>query len=118
MSHHVPHQLPGAKEAVWTLTGTCGAGALAMIGAPWWARVICVVAGLAYGSLQAVFPQCSADRLAWWTDRRRYMMQRERRREATLPPRELTTEPGGGTRPKSISSDASVPEHDLNRRAA
>ncbi len=72
MTHHAQDGRPGAKQATWALVGTCSAGALTMISAPWWVRVVCMLAGFAYGALRAVFPQRSADRLTWWTDRRQY----------------------------------------------
>ncbi|MFF9705398.1 hypothetical protein ACF1FE_30140 [Streptomyces griseofuscus] len=53
-------------------------GALAS-GAPWWALTGCTVLLLTVSALQTVFPQESADRLAWWQDRRRYLRARPRR---------------------------------------
>jgi hypothetical protein len=44
--------------------------------APWEAVFLLSVFGLAVIGLQGVFPQSSADRLAWWRDRRH---SRERR---------------------------------------
>jgi hypothetical protein len=76
MTHHAQDGRPGAKQTVWALAATCSAGALTMVDAPWWVRVLCVLAGLAYGALQIVFPRRSADRLSWWTNRRHYRAMR------------------------------------------
>lgn len=51
--------------------GITGPVGLRMSGAPWWATLISCVLFLSTICLQSVFPQESADRLAWWKDRRR-----------------------------------------------
>jgi hypothetical protein len=62
-----------------------GSGSLTsiLLGAPWWltaAVFSCFALGLIVVAVQSVFPQESADRLAWWRDRRRH--QRLRRQTA------------------------------------
>ncbi|MGW3038158.1 hypothetical protein ACWDCB_44115 [Streptomyces sp. NPDC001178] len=58
-----------------------------LAGAPWWAVTGCTVLLLGVIALQTVFPQNSADRLAWWKDRRRYRSPRPRRdRPPAVPP--------------------------------
>jgi hypothetical protein len=76
-----------------TLSGAGGFGGTMvshMAGAPWWAITVCVVLVLGVVALQSVFPQDSADRLAWWTDRRRYREPRPRR---DRPPASVTQPP-------------------------
>jgi hypothetical protein len=51
--------------------GIAGPVGLHVSGAPWWATLITCVLSLSVICLQTVFPQESADRLAWWKDRRR-----------------------------------------------
>jgi hypothetical protein len=55
--------------------------------------MVCVLASLAYGALQAVFPQRSADRLAWWADRRRHKAARLSQCQC----RQLTTKAAGAS---------------------
>jgi hypothetical protein len=60
-----------------------GGAASVLIGAPWWLTAVsfgCLALGLIVAAIQAVFPQESADRLAWWRDRRGH--QRLRRQAA------------------------------------
>ncbi|MFF7358357.1 hypothetical protein ACFZA1_37880 [Streptomyces filipinensis] len=76
--------------------GICGVLVVANAGAPWGARIGCTVLLLAVIALQTVFPQDSADRLAWWKDRRRYRRHRPRR---DRPPRRRRR--GTGSRPQS-----------------
>ncbi|WP_217547678.1 hypothetical protein [Streptomyces sp. GbtcB6] len=72
-------------------TALSGAGGLGgvlvshLAGAPWWAIIGCIVLLLVVVGVQSVFPQDSADRLAWWKDRRRYQARRDRP-PAALPP--------------------------------
>ncbi len=70
MTHHAQNAPPGMQHAISAFAGTGVGCSLGLIGAPWWVRLVCVLAGFAYATLQAVFPQHSADRLTWWTDRR------------------------------------------------
>lgn len=44
--------------------------------APWWTVLLLCGAAAAYGVLRMVFPQESADRLAWWKNRREYQTRR------------------------------------------
>jgi hypothetical protein len=67
------------RNAVSGVGGVGGALVGLMAGAPWWALTVCVVLVLGVIALQSVFPQDSADRLAWWKDRRRYREPRPRR---------------------------------------
>ncbi|MFG3660924.1 hypothetical protein [Streptomyces sp. NPDC047706] len=46
--------------------------------APWWVSVPCLGAAAGLSALRTVFPQNSADRLAWWRDRRRHQERRTR----------------------------------------
>jgi hypothetical protein len=46
-----------------------GLGGLWTVDAPWWAVFLLSVMGFTLACLQAVLPQESADRLAWWRDR-------------------------------------------------
>lgn len=60
-----------------------GLGA-ALVGAPWWAVVLCLGLSLAVVAVQVVFPQESEHRLGWWKDRRanryrRHQLRRNRR---------------------------------------
>jgi hypothetical protein len=48
-----------------------GLSVLWIAGAPWWAVFLLSVMGFAVACLQAVLPQESAHRLAWWRDRRK-----------------------------------------------
>jgi len=54
----------------------------ALVGAPPWCVIACLALSLALGALQVVFPQESADRLAWWTGRRSYLSQQRLLRTA------------------------------------
>lgn len=51
-----------------------------LLGAPWWLTAEVFTLYLVVVAVQSVFPQESADRLAWWRDRRRH--QRLRRQTA------------------------------------
>jgi len=79
---HQSHKagLPSATHTIWQVAGTCGAGVLWAVGTPWWVRAICIVPAFGYAVVLAVFPQRSADRLAWWRDRRRHKEARRRSR--------------------------------------
>ncbi|MER5228160.1 hypothetical protein [Streptomyces flaveus] len=59
-----------------------GGLAAAMVGAPWWAVVICLGLSLVVTALQLVFPQESEHRLGWWKDRRAYRHRRRQLRQA------------------------------------
>lgn len=79
---------PGMRN---TLASTGGAGGVLvahLAGAPWYALTGCTVLLLVVIGVQSVFPQESADRLAWWKDRRRDRRSRLRgdRPPAALPP--------------------------------
>ncbi len=58
-----------------------------MAGGPWWAAFLLTVLGLVLGLVtvlvRIVFPQDSADKLAWWRDRRRTSRQRAVRLPST-----------------------------------
>jgi hypothetical protein len=71
---HQAHQdeLQPATRTILQVAGTCSAGILWAVGTPWWVRAVCIAAGFGYAVVLAVFPQRSADRLAWWQDRRRH----------------------------------------------
>ncbi|MFD5516297.1 hypothetical protein [Streptomyces sp. NPDC127066] len=56
--------------------GSVSGLAAALVGAPWWAPVLCLVLALGVTVVQIVFPQDSTDRLAWWTDRREHKQRR------------------------------------------
>lgn len=43
-----------------------GGGTAAALGGPWWATVLALALASLTAALQLVFPQNSADRLAWW----------------------------------------------------
>jgi membrane protein implicated in regulation of membrane protease activity len=64
---HLPFAVALAPAAVSLIA--------ALAGAPWWMAVIAflwLLCALVVVLVQLVFPQESADRLAWWRDRRRY----------------------------------------------
>jgi hypothetical protein len=48
-----------------------GEAAVRKFGAPYWAVALFLALGLAVACLWIVFPQDSADKLAWWRERRR-----------------------------------------------
>ena len=52
-------------------TTVVGLSALWIAHAPWWAVFLLSAMGFAAACLQAVLPQESAHRLAWWRDRRK-----------------------------------------------
>lgn len=56
------------------------------LGAPWWAVAVSLISfAVALGVAcvaRAVMPDRSADRLAWWQDRRRYLERRKRQRRS------------------------------------
>lgn len=57
------------------LSGVLGLGSTITLGAdraPWWIVLVSGMLGTLVIGLQSVFPQDSADRLAWWRDHRRY----------------------------------------------
>ncbi|WP_369780172.1 hypothetical protein [Streptomyces sp. R33] len=56
--------------------------AQALVGAPAWCIVTCLALSLGLGLAQAVFPQESADRLAWWEGRRSYLTRRRQLRNS------------------------------------
>ncbi|NYH55355.1 hypothetical protein HNR06_004944 [Nocardiopsis arvandica] len=66
------------------VTGLAGVVS-ALAGAPWWltaAAFGCFMLVLLIAAVQSVFPQESADRLAWWRDRRLYQhLRRHRNRQ-------------------------------------
>lgn len=67
-SHDKPEASPAKNHSALIASiggGLGGAGALGA-GAPWWAFMACLVAGLLCAMVNSVFPQESADRLAWW----------------------------------------------------
>lgn len=56
--------------------GVAGVGlALAWSGAPWWATLLVVLVFCPVLLVQAIFPQNSRDRLAWWRDRRKHIRE-------------------------------------------
>ncbi|MFG2716454.1 hypothetical protein ACGFX2_38930 [Streptomyces goshikiensis] len=63
--------------------------AQALMGAPAWVIVACLALSLGLGGLQAVFPQDSADRLAWWEGQRAYLLRRRELRDARSRERQL-----------------------------
>jgi hypothetical protein len=57
------------------LSGVLGLGSTITLGAdraPWWIVLVSGMLGTLVIGLQSVFPQDSADRLAWWRDLRLY----------------------------------------------
>jgi hypothetical protein len=88
-----PGGLSNATRTVLQVAGTCSVGILWAAGTPWWVKAVCIVAGFGYAIVQAVFPQHSADRLAWWEDRRlhkeRLIGNAKAAERGTLAPREL-----------------------------
>ena len=63
--------------------------AAAVSAVPWWAVLCLAVLSLLCSALRAVFPQDSADRLAWWERR---WAQKSARDEQAEPPRERQRE--------------------------
>jgi hypothetical protein len=64
-----------ATRSMSVFTPVVVAGSWA-VGAPWWALCPLCVLGLVAASLTTVFPQDSADKLAWWTERWRAKQRR------------------------------------------
>ncbi|MGW3399939.1 hypothetical protein [Streptomyces hydrogenans] len=58
-----------------------GLGA-ALVGAPWWAVVLCLGLSLVVVAVQVVFPQESEHRLGWWKDHRESRHRRHRLRQS------------------------------------
>jgi hypothetical protein len=67
--------LPGRGFAAVAAVLGSQAG-LRAAGAPWWTICLLGTFGLAAMCLQIVFPQDSPDRVAWWSERRRYHRRR------------------------------------------
>ena len=49
-----------------------GQAGLRAAGAPWWTVCLLDMLGVAMICLQIIFPQDSPDKVAWWSERRRY----------------------------------------------
>ena len=85
---------PASSQAVpygRLLSGTASLGGpigLSAGGAPWWIVLLSSTLGLVVICLQGVFPQNSADRLAWWRD-----LRRSRERKATRRAQKQSAEP-------------------------
>ncbi|HTX26606.1 MAG TPA: hypothetical protein VME19_06280 [Streptosporangiaceae bacterium] len=74
--------LPGRGFAAGAAILGSQAG-LRAAGVPWWTICLLGTLGLAAMCLQIVFPQDSPDKVAWWSERRRYQRRqgcRSRRR--------------------------------------
>lgn len=54
------------KNNTGVIMSVGGSTGLALAQAPLWAMVVCIIAGLLCALVNSVFPQDSADRLAWW----------------------------------------------------
>jgi hypothetical protein len=82
-----PQTRPIIPTALASLTGTVSA----IAGVPWEITITVViftlVVSLAVVVLESVFPQESADRLAWWRDHRRHRRLRKNTRTQTPPHR-------------------------------
>lgn len=74
------------------MTGLGGPVGLRACGAPWWIVFLASTLSFTVICLQSVFPQNSADRLAWWRDLRRSRERRAVRRAQKRP----ATGPGEG----------------------
>ncbi|MFF0033978.1 hypothetical protein ACFYS7_38750 [Streptomyces avermitilis] len=70
-----------AQNLVPGVVMSVGGLAAAMIGARWWAVVVCLGLSLAVTALQLVFPQESEHRLGWWKNRRAYRHRRSQLRQ-------------------------------------
>ncbi|MFF1549138.1 hypothetical protein [Streptomyces sp. NPDC058291] len=72
--HPAPNPLTQHSQLAGAGLGGVGSLASALVGAPWQAVALMVLAGLAVVALQSVLhtvmPQESPDRLIWWIDRR------------------------------------------------
>ncbi|MFI1067767.1 hypothetical protein [Streptomyces spororaveus] len=71
-----------AQNLVPGILGGVSGLAQALMGAPAWVIVACLGLCLGLGCVQAVFPQESADRLAWWESRRAYLLRQRELRDA------------------------------------
>ncbi|GHE15269.1 hypothetical protein [Streptomyces alanosinicus] len=79
--HRTPNPLAQHSQLAGAGLSSVGSLASALVGAPWQAVVLTVLAGLAVVALQSVLhtvmPQESADRLIWWVDRRIHHTRRQ-----------------------------------------
>jgi hypothetical protein len=81
----VPQGRTGLKITMLLLPGASVGGMVALTAVgeatPWTIAIICVPTSVV-AVVQAVFPQESEHRCAWWRDRRRYLTERRKARAA------------------------------------